>query len=158
MSLIELMVVVVIIGILATLAVFLYTRHMKKARASEVHDVLAEFRLKQEQFYVENGSYVQTGADETDIFPPNPSTKDAVSAAGPPAAWSALRIDTGKSHLWCGFVAIAGAANDGTNIGPVAADMGFAAPNTDWFYVVAECPFNGATYVITSTTDRVWQQ
>lgn len=155
MTLIELMVVVAIIGVLAAVAVFTYSRYIKKARVSEVHAVMSEFRLKEEEFYTENGTFLATGTGESDIFPAGVAADNAVSAAGPPAEWGQLRINTGKNALWCGYVAIAGAANDATNIGPLAAGAGFTAPTTDWFYVVADCPFNSRQYLITSTTDRV---
>lgn len=146
-TLVELMVTVAIVGILAGAAMFMYGRQVKKARASEVANVMAEIALKQEAFYVENGSYFSTGADDDDIHPASPSVSEPTTIAAN-AAWGTLGINLGKTELWCGYVTIAGDANDGTNIGARASgDFGFTAPTQDWFYVIAQCPFNDKIYM-----------
>jgi prepilin-type N-terminal cleavage/methylation domain-containing protein len=157
-TLIELMVTVAIVGILAAVAVFAYGKYTKKARASEVYEVFGEFRLRQEQHHVENSEYLATGADETDYFPLPVSADDPHSIATPPAEWTTLKINIGKPALYCGYVAIAGDGGDATNIGGTANAFGMtAAPADDWFYVLAECPFNGRRYMIRSDSDLVAQ-
>lgn len=60
-TLIELMVVVVIVGILAAIAIPNYTQYVSRTRASEALGSLANLRVKMEQYYFDNRTYVSTG-------------------------------------------------------------------------------------------------
>lgn len=60
-SLIELMVTVAIIGILATVALPAYRDYVKKGKAAEATSTLADLRVKMEQYFQDNRTYV--GAD-----------------------------------------------------------------------------------------------
>lgn len=60
-TLVELMVVVAIIGILASIAVPSYTDYVRRGRAAEATSTLADLRVKMEQYYQDNRTYV--GAD-----------------------------------------------------------------------------------------------
>ncbi len=42
----ELMIVVAIVGILASIAIFMFTRHVAKAKASEVPAMFAELKIR----------------------------------------------------------------------------------------------------------------
>jgi len=142
------MVTVGIVGILVGIAVFMYGRQVKKARASEVASVMAEIALRQESFYVENGTYASSGANDNDVFPAAPSASGPTPVSGPPTGWTDLGINLGKSELWCGYVTRAGDGGNGANIGARASgDFGFTAPTQDWFYVLAHCPFNEKIYM-----------
>ncbi len=126
--------------------------------------MIAEFKLRQTQYQTENGSYLSSGADETDTHPAAPAGPDTpVSIAPVPATWTALRMQPDKDALYCAYVTIAGDANDNANIGAKAgADFGFTAPNVDWFYVLAECDFDGdatnSFYFSSSYTDGIASQ
>ena len=141
-TLLELMIAVAVVGILATTAMFLYTKYIKKARTSEVPSVFAQFRLRLEQFAVENdGRYLSTGASDADYWPPTPSGSSNPTLVTPmPLPWQQLRIEPPSSAVYCSYVVRAGLANDATNIGPVANSFGMvAAPAMNWFYMIAEC-------------------
>ncbi len=141
-TLIELMVVVVIVGVLASVAVWYFGRTTRTAKASEVHAMFAELRNRELQYHNEYNTYLSTGTSDTDYWPTPPS-RTAKSIAPMPASWVSLRLTPGKSALYCGYVAIAGDANDATNLGPAATKFGLtAAPVRDWFYLVAECDFD----------------
>jgi type IV pilus assembly protein PilE len=56
-TLIELMVVVAIIGILASIAMPAYTDYVKKGKAAEATSTLADARVKMEQFFQDNRTY-----------------------------------------------------------------------------------------------------
>jgi prepilin-type N-terminal cleavage/methylation domain-containing protein len=164
MTLVELMVVVAIVGVLASVAVFMYTRSIAKARANEVQAVFAEFRLKFEQWAVERSTFVTDAAmssNEDDIFPV-PAAKRSASTAGHPAFWDDLKVNV-KSDLWCGYAFFAGAAGDDTGIGTHGAAImepgggSTAAPATNWWYGVAQCPFNGKTYATSFQATEVAQ-
>jgi len=57
-TLIELMVVVAIVGILASIAIPSYTDYVKKGKAAEATANLADLRVKMEQYYQDNRTYV----------------------------------------------------------------------------------------------------
>jgi type IV pilus assembly protein PilE len=57
-TLIELMVTVAIIGILAAIAVPQYTKYVQRARATEATSGLADMRIRAEQYFQDNRSYV----------------------------------------------------------------------------------------------------
>ena len=177
-TLIELMIVIAIIGVLATVAVFMFRKQTHKARSVEVAEVFAEMRTKQEQFHLENNTYLSTGADDADLFPTASPTHiqvelDMAASPVPPApqdakwpgpSWQSLRLSLQKTALYCGYVAIAGDGGDGTNVGTVAAAAPFelgttlAVPATDWYYLLAQCDFDGdgdySTYFTLSGLER----
>lgn len=56
-TLIELMIVVAIIGLLASIALPAYTDYVKKGKAAEAPATLADLRVKMEQYYQDNRTY-----------------------------------------------------------------------------------------------------
>ena len=56
-TLLELIVVIIIIGILATLGFTQYTKMVEKGRTAEARSILGTIRTAQESYYLENGSY-----------------------------------------------------------------------------------------------------
>jgi type IV pilus assembly protein PilE len=57
-TLIELMIVVAIIGIIASIAIPSYTDYVRKGRAAEATSNLADARIKLEQYFQDNRTYV----------------------------------------------------------------------------------------------------
>lgn len=57
-TLIELMIVVAVIGILASIAVPSYTDYVKRGKAAEATSTLADLRVKMEQYFQDNHTYV----------------------------------------------------------------------------------------------------
>lgn len=162
-TLLELMIVVAILGVLATIAIFMFTRHANKAKASEVAAMFGELKLKQQAFHLENEEYLSTGANDDDYFPTatapagSPQSYDLATSAVPPApqdtkypgpSWQTLKMNPAKAELYCVYVAIAGAGGDDTNVGPKASGAPFnlggslAVPASNWFYLMAECDFD----------------
>ena len=82
-TLVELMIVVVIVGILAAVAIPMYTGQIKKARASEAEATLGSIRSSLRVMYAENREYpdaptsgypwdiVGIGIDSTDLVGKN---------------------------------------------------------------------------------------
>ncbi len=56
-TLLELMIVVAVIGILASIAMPAYTNYIKKGKAAEATSNLADLRIKAEQFFQDNRTY-----------------------------------------------------------------------------------------------------
>ena len=63
------MIVVVIIGVLATIAVNSYHKYMSSARRTEVYTMFGELRAKQEAYRAEFSQYVSTGGSESNFWP-----------------------------------------------------------------------------------------
>ena len=61
-TLIELMIVVAIMGILASVAIPAYLDYTKKGKAAEATSTLADLRIKMEQCFQDNRSYAACGA------------------------------------------------------------------------------------------------
>ncbi len=57
-TLIELMIVVAIIGTLASIAIPSYKDYVKRGKAAEATSTLADLRVKMEQYYQDNRTYV----------------------------------------------------------------------------------------------------
>lgn len=146
----ELMIVVAIVGILASIAIFMFTRHVARAKASEVPAMFAEMKIREQQYHLENETYLSTGATDNDYFPTatapgkNPQTYDITASPGD--SWKTLRMSPDKTQLYCVYVAIAGPGGDLDPAGPKATAAPFnltTAPATNWYYLMAECDFDG---------------
>lgn len=61
-TLLELMIVVAIIGILASIAIPAYQDYLKNGRAAEATSTLANLRIQMEQCFQDNRSYAACGA------------------------------------------------------------------------------------------------
>jgi prepilin-type N-terminal cleavage/methylation domain-containing protein len=145
-TLIEVMMVVALIAVLAAIAIPNFVRQSGRAKSdTEVMEIFAELRIRQEQFRFERGTYKATTADEVLLYPGTPSSNERDLLGALPVEWQDLRY-RGKSTARCSYGVITGAGGDATNIGVRAAAFGFTAPTTDWFYILAWCDIdNDAT-------------
>lgn len=140
-TLLELMVAVAILGILVGILVINLGGGSNKVRTtSEAASVFAELHRAQNQYRVENPGYFSTGDDETELWPESPG-RYAQDATDPPASWDAghAKPETGKLH--CGYVALAGTAED--DIPAFAEDWGMTQPVSSWYVLYAECDVLG---------------
>ncbi len=164
MSLVELMIVVVIIGILAAISVVGYRRYVASSRRSEAVAMLAEFAAKEQLYFLDNGLFLEAHAttassisaneNAAEFWPQNPAnTWD--SARGPvavnpiPASWRRLGIRPRWQQLYCTYMVNAGCGPAGTGgctapPGTVGPTLWASAPNVPWFYAMAACNFLGA--------------
>jgi prepilin-type N-terminal cleavage/methylation domain-containing protein len=164
-TLVELMIVVAILSVIAVLAVVSYGRYIRKAVRSEVIGMLGEMRAKEEAYQVENGSYLSTNTanDESLVYPALlGATELRVKPwAGAPAQWTQLGVNPPRQQLYCGYVAIAGPANDWTNAGVAGKALLGTVPRVPWYYARACCdldqPRGGATCPAGNTTLSVFQ-
>jgi prepilin-type N-terminal cleavage/methylation domain-containing protein len=143
-TLIEILVAVALIGILAAIAVISFGKQARKTRGSEVNAVFTALRIAQEQYHLENGTYLSTGTAETSIHPLTP-TRTSQTFLPLPTSWTSLRVDLPSDQGYCGYVVRAGRGGDSSNIGAKAVEFGFnAAPATDWYYLLARCDLDGS--------------
>jgi prepilin-type N-terminal cleavage/methylation domain-containing protein len=162
MSLVELMIVVVIIGILAAISVVGYRKYIARARVSEATAMLAEFAAKEQLYFLDNGQYMEAhngssnypSVNETpsEFWPHDPtvswdSAREAFSVYDStgklPTSWSRLGVRPRWRQLFCTYLVNAGSpgsAPPGTQ-GPT---MWGATPNVPWFYALGACALNGS--------------
>tara|TARA_R110002096_G_scaffold44526_13_gene120676 strand:+ start:312310 stop:312828 length:519 start_codon:yes stop_codon:yes gene_type:complete len=142
------MIVVAIVGILAALAVLYFGGTQKKIKAkSEVTGMFAEFKVSQESYQLENGSYQSSSAgnDEADMWPASPGANGGrvslLNGGGTlPAEWLLLRMVPDAAAVYCSYVTIVGEGGDDSTVGTIAADdFSYVPPPTDWYYVLAQC-------------------
>ena len=69
-TLVELMVVVIILGILAAIAIPAYRHHIIKARSQEAMTLIPQIAMKEQSFFMEFQRY-QAATDQQAINPPN---------------------------------------------------------------------------------------
>jgi type IV pilus assembly protein PilE len=84
-TLIELMIVVAIIGILSMIAMPLYTDYVTRAKIIEATSALSDMRVKMEQYFQDNRSYLGGCAANT-VAPPPTDTKNFTFSCTDPAA------------------------------------------------------------------------
>src|SRR5689334_20304201 len=99
-TLVELMIVVVIVGLLATVAFFSVRKYMNSARKTEVYAMFGEIRAKEEAYHAEFSRYVATGANETAYYPAPNGTPQLWA---PPLVWTQLGVNPGKNQVYCGY-------------------------------------------------------
>jgi type IV pilus assembly protein PilA len=164
MSLVELMIVVVIIGILAAISVVGYRKYIARARLSEATAMLAEFAAKEQLYFLDNGQYLEAHNDTVQISypsaseqasefwpqspapqnPANPfdSARTPALVAPQPGSWNALGIRPRWQQLFCTYMVNAGAP--GSNLpGTVGPTLWPSSPNVPWFYAMAVCNLVG---------------
>ena len=158
MTLVELMIVVVIIGILAAIATVGYKRYVGRARLSEAYAMLAELSAKEQLYFMEVGVYAPVRADNNlddlpaGFIPIDPTDGTFESARTPhdvsnpsfPVAWSRIGLRPRWKQLYCTYLVNAG---DSTSVLPSPIgnpSLWSATPNVPWFYAVAACNLNTA--------------
>ena len=142
-TLLEIIIAVALVGVLAAIAVTSFSKQARKTRGAEAHGMFTALRVAQEQYHLENGTYFSTGAGESDTWPTAP-TKSSQNLLPLPTSWNTLKVRLPTEKAYCGYVTIAGAAGDGTNLGAKAAEFGLtAAPAADWYYILARCNLDG---------------
>ena len=141
-TLLELMIVVALVAVLAAVALPSFAAQSRKAKGdAEVGAFFGELAVREEQYAVENGLYLSTGASESTTFPATP-TPGTQALATLPAAWQTLKIRAPESSVRCGYVVMAGTRADLP--GALATgSFGFTAPTKNWFYILAHCNLDG---------------
>ncbi|MCA9698963.1 MAG: hypothetical protein KC431_15670 [Myxococcales bacterium] len=161
---VELLTVVAILGIMATLAIVGYTKNLRNARRTEVIGDLSNLALRENGLMSVRGHYSSTSTDENDTYPVTPGelankdgaiqwsitdegyTRDSMAvdtpyfrASGLEHGFDVLNFMPEGGHSWCVYGVISG---DGTNgeygdeppAYPLASEVFPNGPQLDRFY------------------------
>jgi type IV pilus assembly protein PilA len=146
-TLIELMIVVVIVGILATLAVAGYRKLVQSSHVSEATGMVQSIRVAQEGYHSETQQYANVSTAINAYYPKAPVYQQITAWGGPCStcnpgiAWSALPVHVDGPVMF-GYATVAGLA--GVVPTPAQVDLNGsplvfpAASTTDW-YIIAAC-------------------
>ena len=167
-TLIELMIVVVIVGILATLAVIGYRQIVNTSHVSEATSMVQNIRVAEEAYYSETQQYASLSAsipsNLTGWYPQNPvygimtGWGAACSTCGGAVAWSVLPLHVDGPVLF-GYAAIANSAitNAPTSLSPYnGGTLSITVPATDWYIIGAAADLDGNTSNWTSVYAVSW--
>jgi len=152
MTLVELMIVVVIVGVLSVLAITGYRKYTFRARNSEAINFLQSIRASQEAYYQSFGRYCGTPAAA--LWPAQVPREEKLEWGAPqPLAWRHLGVKS-PGWVWFQYELRAGGPND-------AAGASFEdQPEGQWFVAQAHGDFieGGLTslFEITSETETVY--
>lgn len=134
-TLIEMMITVAVIAILALIVVPQFFKESRKTKSStEVSPMFAELSIREEQYKVDNGSYLSTA-----LCPSAPSsTGNLTSTCTGQADWIALKVNPSENKIYCAYQVTAGAGT-GTNV----TAFGWTSPTGGWYYIEAACDMDG---------------
>jgi type IV pilus assembly protein PilA len=165
-TLIELMIVIVIVGILAVLAVVGYRRLVLSAHTAEATNMVQSIRTAQEAYHAETQTYVSTSSSITGGLYPNAAPNNIKTAWGggitgacPPLpgfsifCWSALPLHVDSAVMY-GYATIGGVAgNLGFPAMPSINGAPIGLPATapmDWYFIgaVGDVDNNGVSSTV----------
>jgi type IV pilus assembly protein PilA len=150
-TLIELMIVVVIVGILATLAVVGYRKLIQASHVSEATGMVQSIRVAQEGYHSETQQYANVSSSLTAYYPLATPTYQIVTAWGGPCtncgtvSWSALPVHVDGPVMF-GYATVAGLAGNAPPGGVTVNGTALvfpAAPTTDWYIIAADGDLDG---------------
>jgi type IV pilus assembly protein PilA len=159
------MVVVVIVGILATLAVVGYRKLVQSSHVTEATNMVQSIRVAQETYHSETQQYADISSTLTSWYPQLVPTGRLTTAWGgscancvvPATGWSVLPLHV-DGPVAFGYATKAGAPNTAPATLPadIQASLGLpATSDTEWYVVTATCDLDAAgtpnTYVATTS-------
>lgn len=152
MTLVELMIVVVIVGVLSVLAITGYRKYTFRARNSEAINFLQSIRAAQEGYFQSFGRYC--GSPAPSLWPAQMPQEEKLEWGAPqPPAWQHLGVKS-PGWVWFQYDIRAGGPND-----PAGASFD-DQPARPWFVAQARGDFiaGGPTslFEITSETETVY--
>jgi type IV pilus assembly protein PilA len=172
-SLVELMAVVIITGLLATVGVVGFRKYILSAKGAEAESVIQAIRGAEESYAAENHAYLNvslTGGKNLESgvnwFPTIKPGKTVSTWTAPPnhpdaALWAALAPAINRTVQF-GYLANAGVAGKPVTLLQTTGDPGFAAPTQNWYVIQAQGDMDGdgisANFVSTSMTGEIYSE
>jgi len=156
-TLIEVMIVVVILGLLATLAINIFKRYTMKAKTSEAMTMLAHIKAKQEAYQAEHYRYAHIPTFHPTSIARN--TKVPFSPLPSSGEWQQLGIQSTMKDSYFQYNTTSDQGNPATNRAP--AEVGIPDGQA-WFVAQALGKFDSdtaadTTYEIVSNRDTIWK-
>lgn len=166
-TLVELMVVVAIIGILATLAVYGTSRYIASSKTGEAVQMLGAIKAAQEAYKDETFTYLNVSGSLSTYYPTNPHAGQVkVQWGGGPdelsQKWGALGVNPSGPVLFA-YACVAGGADaiptaPGSDI--TVSNWPTAAAGTPWYVAKAHADLdeggNETVYVAPSFTTQIF--
>ncbi len=167
-TLVELMIVVVIVGVLAMLAVVGYRKLVESAHVSEATSMVNNIRVAQEAYHAETQQYADISTDLTAFYP------RSTPAYGIQTAWGAACTNCKSNMDWrqlplhvdgtvlFGYATVAGPATTSAPVMPTGANNcnftygGSSSP--DWYMVEARADLDGDSSTFTTVCATSWTQ
>lgn len=164
-TLIELMIVVVIVGVLSSLAVVGYRKLVTSSHLSEATNMVQAIRLAQESYHSETQTYDWV-SNWGSLYPnTNPIGNIATAWGGScgnckdPQGWSGLPVHVDGPVIF-GYETVAGTANLAPTPAFVTvngAQIQFpTSPPLEWYIVGAQCDLDSAGGAVTSVYTSSW--
>jgi type IV pilus assembly protein PilA len=163
-TLIEMMIVVVIVGVLASLAVVGYRKIIQSSHVSEATNTVQSIRVAQEAYHAETQQYADISNDLTNSWYPQAAPVGSVVTAWgsatcggckAPATWALLPLHIDGPVMF-GYATRAGTAVDPIPGPPTGMTATLTQPTTDWFVVAAMCDIDGNGTPNTSVLTTSW--
>ena len=165
-TLVELMVVVAIVGVLATIAVYGTTKYIANSKTAEAVHMLMAIKGAQETYKDETGGFLDVSGSLSTYYPSNPHAGQFKAQWGGPDSlsekWAALGVNPSGPVLF-GYACVAGAPdatppNPGSDI--TVGNWPSEALNAPWYVVKAHADLdeggNETVYVATSFTTQIF--
>ena len=158
-TLVELMIVVTILGILATIAVPTYKGYVMRSKATEAISFLSEIKQRQEAYRADFRQYLSVSAAADDWFPddePNDTNR-----AWPPtnARWNMLGAQPRSRTTYFSYVTLAGPPGTTPTLFGLGS-MGYAGDDY-WFIARAlgdlDNDGNTITFEAYSESQNIWE-
>jgi type II secretory pathway pseudopilin PulG len=150
------MIAVAVIAILAVLVIPNWMGESRKSRArSEVAAMFAELATKENQYKVDNPTYLTTATCPTGT--PTSTAQDASPCVASGGAWAPMRVILPEKTVYCTYTITTGTSAD-TPSPPTGFTM--TQPAVSWYFIVANCNLSGAAtnaIYFTSSVDTAIQ-
>ena len=164
-TLVEMLIVVAILGILASMASVGYRRYIGRARVTEAVTLLSEMTSKEQVYFLEFGAYLPLRTDGIVMPSPDESTSafypispddsgfesahTATSISNSalwPTAWRSIGLRPREPQLFCTYLVNAGGPGGAAPTGAPFANSMLGTLNVNspgWFYAIAACNLTG---------------
>jgi type IV pilus assembly protein PilA len=136
-TLVELMIVVAIIAVLATLAVYGVRRYVLVSKTAEPIEIINSVRAAQESYKDETFAYLSITTSLTAYHPGEPSSGKRSWVGTGDAKWNQLGVRV-SAPVQFGYACVAGTNTDATPGLNLAANINYPGnPTVPWFIVKA---------------------
>ena len=164
-TLVEMMVVVIIVGVLATLAVYGVRKYIYASKTHEATWMIKDIKEGQESFRRETHSYLNVSGDLDTLYPNAEPGKHKTQWGGGNDAlaenWRVLQVSAAEPVQF-GYASVAGGAGDSVPQPGMANAIDWPATVEPWYVVKAAGDLNGdgtqSIFVGSSFTSEIWSE